>query len=343
MTHKIAVFDIGEYETRVGFAGQNEPIQVFPTVVDHEIPIDKGYVTNWDQIEKIIKKSFDTLNVKPEDTPVLITESIINYNKTCREKWTQILFDTFEIPSLYIASQPYLSLVANGRNTGMVLSVSEGSSYAVPVYESVPCKWALTSSQVTGKKITEYFIRHLNIETGINFDKPRYRHEISQIKEKYFYIAKDYDKELANAPVADWQNDDIILFDTKIPLNEQRFQCPELLFKPELNDNYGEVHYTIYDSIMKYPSEMRSDMCSNIFLSGGTTMMKGFCERLNEEFKKINKEKWDFQITAANDKNLVWKGGSIVADRHEFEKTMITKDEYEEYYSPTIVNVKCFT
>ena len=94
---------------------------------------------------------------------------------------------------------------------------------------------------------------------------------------------------------------------------------------------------------MKYPSEMRSEMCSNIILSGGTTMMNGFYERLNDELKKTVAEKWDFQITASNDKNLVWKGASIVADSHEFEKTMITKDEYEDYYSPTIVNVKCFT
>ena len=227
----------------------------------------------------------------------------------------------------------------------LTLYISSRSSYAVPVYESVPCKWALTPSQVTGKKITEYFIRYLNIETGINFEKPRYRHEISQIKEKYFYIVKDYDKELANASqkYADWRNDDINLFDTKIPLNEQRFQCPELLFKPELNNNYGDIQYTIYDSIMKYLLEMRNDMCSNIILSGGTTMMKGFYERLNDELKKNSSEKLDFQITPSNDKNLVWKGGSIMADRHEFEQMMITKDEYEEFCSPTIVNVKCFT
>ena len=46
MSQKIAVLDIGEYETRVGFAGQKEPISVFPTVVDGDIPIDNGYVFN---------------------------------------------------------------------------------------------------------------------------------------------------------------------------------------------------------------------------------------------------------------------------------------------------------
>ena len=149
MSTKIAVFDFGGFETRIGFAGDEEPIKVFPTVVDHNCPIENGIVTNWDQVEKIIKDSFKTLGVDPKDTPVLITESVENPSAN-REKWIQILFDTFEIPSFYVASQPYLSLAATGRDTGMALCISEGSSYAIPVYESVPSKWALKSSKITG-------------------------------------------------------------------------------------------------------------------------------------------------------------------------------------------------
>lgn len=70
-----------------------------------------GIVTNWDNIEKIIKESFKTLGVDPKDTPVLITESAQNVNAN-REKWIQLLFESFEIPSFYVASQPYLSLAA---------------------------------------------------------------------------------------------------------------------------------------------------------------------------------------------------------------------------------------
>ncbi|KAK8876652.1 hypothetical protein M9Y10_006872 [Tritrichomonas musculus] len=93
-----------------------------------------GIVTNWDNIEKIIKESFKTLGVDPKDTPVLITETAQNVNAN-REKWIQLLFESFEIPSFYVASQPYLPLAAIGRDTGMALCVSEGSSYAIPVYD----------------------------------------------------------------------------------------------------------------------------------------------------------------------------------------------------------------
>lgn len=38
---------------------------------------------------------------------------------------------------------------------------------------------------------------------------------------------------------------------------------------------------------MAFPIEMRDEMCSNIVLSGGTTMMNGFAERLNDKFHKF--------------------------------------------------------
>lgn len=345
MSDKIVVLDIGEYETRIGFSGEKEPVEVFPTIVDGQIPIHNGVVTNWDQVEKIITKSFDILKVKPEDVPVLITESL-NISKSNRERWTQILFDTFEIPSLYIASQPYLSLAAVGRTTGMALCVSEGSSYAVPIYENVPSKWALKSCEVTGSKITESLIRYLNTETGNNFGKEKYKHEISDLKEKYFYVAKNYEDEVESisSKFADWKNENITLFDSHVNINEQRFILPEILFKPDLNGINGDsIEKVLFDSIMKYPEDERNELYKNIVLSGGTTLMNGFYERLCEELKKLTPDDWNVQINSPNDKNLVWKGGSIVANLPDFEKMMITKDEYDDYYSPTIAHIKCFT
>ena len=71
-----------------------------------------------------------------------------------------------------------------------------------------------------------------------------------------------------------------------ITVGNERFRCPEVLFKPNLIGKESDgVHKTTYDSIMKCDVDIRKDLYGNIVLSGGTTMFEGIAERMEKEIK----------------------------------------------------------
>jgi len=55
--------------------------------------------------------------------------------KANREKMAEIMFETFNVPSLYIAIQSVLSLYSTGSTTGLVLDSGAGVTHTVPIYE----------------------------------------------------------------------------------------------------------------------------------------------------------------------------------------------------------------
>ena len=110
MTDKVAVFDIGSYETKVGFSGTDKPTGIIPSIADRPLESSRinhkhragndadiyhckvlpilvnGKVTNWDDFEKLIKNSYDILGCEPDENPVLITESPTSL-RSHREKY----------------------------------------------------------------------------------------------------------------------------------------------------------------------------------------------------------------------------------------------------------------
>lgn len=81
---------------------------------------------------------------------------------------TEIMFETFNVPSLYLAIQAVLSLYSSGRTTGLVLDSGAGVTHTVPIYEGYALPHAIERNNFAGDSLTEYMNKLLD-EAGIKF------------------------------------------------------------------------------------------------------------------------------------------------------------------------------
>ncbi|KAG0235452.1 Actin-2 [Actinomortierella wolfii] len=354
LTNQPVVIDNGSGVIKAGFAGDDQPKCFFPSFVGRpkhvrimagavegdvfigrkaqelrgllriKYPIKNGIVQDWDDMERIWQYIYtDELKTLSEEHPVLLTEAPLNPMKN-REMAAQIFFETFNVPALFTSIQAVLSLYASGRTTGVVLDSGDGVTHSVPVYEGFAIPHAIQRVDIAGRDVTEY-LQLLLRKAGYHFHTTAEKEVVRIIKEKTCYLPLYPHKEKETGTKAE----DFMLPDGNVI---KRFRAPEILFNPELiGEEFPGIHQVVVDSISRSDMDLRKSLYANIVLSGGSTLCKGFGDRLLLEIKKLALKDIKIKISAPPERKYsTWIGGSILASLSTFKKMWVSAEEYQE-------------
>jgi actin len=362
------VIDNGSATVKAGFAGDDLPRDTFPSIVGRPRPnqhgvvvgtdshvgdeahsnrctlavkfaIKRGVVINWDDMERIWHHTFyNVLRVDPAERMVLLTEPFLN-PKANREKMTQIMFETFNTPAIYLGIPAVLALFASSRTTGVVLESGAGITCVTPINECHVVTHAVHRLYLAGNDLDEHMTKLL-AERGPDYFSLSTT-VVRDIKEKLAYIALDFEgSEHPECEVPYELPDGMV-----VTIGAERFHCPEALFCPyllgteALCDAPG-IHEMTYNSIVKCDAEIRNYLYGNVILCGGTTCLKGFADRMQRELVALAPSKTKVWICAAPErKYAAWIGGSILASLSTSEGIFISRSEYDEC-GPSIVHRK---
>jgi len=271
------------------------------------------------------------------------------------------MFETFNVPGLYIAVQAVLALAASWTSknvkertlTGTVIDSGDGVTHVIPVAEGYVIGSSIKHIPLAGRDVTNFVVQQLR-DRGEELPPDTALDIAKQIKESFCYVCPDLVKEYQKYDSDPSKFRVVNGIDKRsgkkyqIDVGYERFLGPEMFFSPEIfNSDFRESLPDIVDAtVQSCPIDTRRPLYNYITLSGGSTMFKHFTKRLERDIRKrvsdriertekkysgTQVKKIDVNvITHPFQRFAVWFGGSMLASQPEFLGYFHTRQQYQE-------------
>lgn len=335
---EIIVCDNGTGFMKLGFAGEDFPRCVFPTLMGHPMlrtnekvegvvlendmfgdeaaryramleishPIEIGIVKDWEGMEKMWRYGFNKLGITDfKNKRILLTEAAGNPKKN-RELMAEVMLEKFGFQSLCIEPQALLALYCEARTTGIVLDSGDGVTHMIPVLEGYINEHTISRMNIAGRHITNYLIKLLLLR-GYAFNSSADFETVREIKERLCFVTINLEADRKLARETTYYDTDYLLPDgNMIKVGRERFEAAECIFNPSLIDSEVEgVVGTIVNCIESCPVDYKRELYANLILSGGTTMFPGFPTRVKNDIKDYFKQQIKMNKRADTDKYTI--------------------------------------
>lgn len=355
------IIDNGSGSCKAGISGELEPRADVASVIGHHkdkmeecyigakalskkaslvlnYPVDRGIITHWDDMEILWRHIYRyELKVKASERPVLLSEPPLNPLRK-REIMTELMFERFKVPALYLAIQATLALYASARTTGLVMDTGDGVTHAVPIYDGYCLPHGVSRLDVAGRDITRYLTHLLLDNSHLSVSRAK-ETTVKDIKEKFCYVALDPGQE------AEKKTEGVLKLPdgNTIKINLPLCRAPEILFAPKIVGLEAPgLHTMITNSIRKCDKDICGLLYGNLVLSGGSSLFQGMDERIFKEIEPEVPNRVPVRIIAPPERACAsWLGGSIISSLVSFIPMWITQEDYKEF-GPAAVHRKCF-
>lgn len=315
-----------------------------------QCPMEDGLIIDWDKMEHVWSNLFENkLKKLPSSYPILITEMSLN-PKASREKMTEILFEKFQVPSLYISPQPVLSLYATGHTTGISVDFGHGITQIVPVYQGNTLHQGIQHLKLGGRDVTAKVLQCLHDqnseqEDGMNsfFDLGSTKdwNAADTLKRKACYVALDFDEECTKDKAEVLQT--YHLPDgRKVALDNERYGCPEIYFQPQISGNgTNGVHQLVHTSSYRCDCNLRKALFGTIVVAGGSSLLLNLPKRFQSMLATLLPSQIEVGFCSAPDRQFSpWVGGSIFSSQSLFHDASMNASTYSEA-GPMLVHKAC--
>eukprot|EP00736_Rhodelphis_marinus_P012468 Rmarinus@m.4870 len=214
-------------------------------------------------------------------------------------------------------------------------------------------------------------VESISVPSGVRPSYLKYGRSVivNQVKQSTLRVAASPMPAMQNTMETD--GDDETFGEYELPdgrsivLGRASYAIPEMLFQPQifidttvssfdefLRDSNGNpiraslsgLHQVVHESISRCDPDVQRDLYGGVIVTGGTTLLPGFPERMQQALAKLTPHIFKLKVIAPPSSNerrfSVWIGGSILASLGSFQQLWVSSAEYKEH-GPAIVHKRC--
>ena len=234
--------------------------------------------------------------VEADDCCVLSTVSPYG-PKQYAERLAELMFETHEVPGIYLGVPAIFCLYAQGKTNGVVLDSGECVTSAIPVFDGYAIAAAAQQLPFGGRDITAYIEKYLlakddelSIKSLADFNA------VEAIKKGCCYCgqaaAPDPDVSYKMPDGTEVEIDGDFTTQDGYEIDDPA-SVPHKFFFDPLKLDWGDtsmefsVHDRLHEAVMQSPMDGRRAMWGNCVIAGGNTMFNGFAETLYKKLKPL--------------------------------------------------------
>ena len=294
------------------------------------------------------------------------------------EKYAELMFESLQADSCFIAPSPMLAAFSHGRQTCLVVDLGASGCRVTPVVDglllkqaqrvngrggdwlsnvtwkamledkvSVVPRYQLRGSSISSSSpvMTQWAMRDLMFEfrTSDHVSLQTWRYGVYTTP----FVAKHEEEspEASDTPVS-YELPDGTLVNLETAIGHDLKRTPELLFTddvPYVTPNGTSehattcnlpLHWLIHDSLSAVgDADIRKELCSNIVLVGGTSLLPNMEQRLSYEISGIISGKCKIIASkfSVERSQAAFIGGSVLTSLGSFQQLWLSRKEYEDY------------